>query len=154
MLNIAVIMGRLTADPELRHTASGIAVTSFTLAVDRRVRAGEESTADFIDVVAWRQTAEFVAKYFKKGKMMAVDGRIQTRTYEDKTGAKRKAFEIIANNVSFADSNRQSDGSGGYGQGYSPRPAPGVETAPAPDATNADADDFSVILDGAGDLPF
>ena len=92
MLNCAVIMGRLTADPELRTTTSGISVTSFSVAVDRSyVRAGEERQTDFINVVAWRQTAEFVTRYFHKGSMIAVQGSIQTRNYEDKTGAKRTA---------------------------------------------------------------
>ena len=97
MLNVAVVMGRLTADPELRHTASGLSVTSFTLAVDRNYsKAGTERQTDWIDVVAWRQTAEFVCKYFTKGQMMAVNGTIQTRSYEDKNGNKRKAVEIVA----------------------------------------------------------
>ena len=112
MLNVAAIMGRLVADPELRHTPNDIAVTTFTLAVDRSYsRAGTERQTDFIDVVAWRQTAEFVCKYFSKGRMMAVTGSIQTRNYEDKQGNKRKAFEIVANDVSFADSKRDSSGS-------------------------------------------
>ena len=95
MLNVAVVMGRLVADPELRHTPSDVAVTSFTLAVDRSyVKSGTERQADFIDVVAWRSTADFVCKYFRKGQMMAVHGSIQTRTYTDKDGNKRKATEI------------------------------------------------------------
>ncbi|MBQ6543311.1 MAG: single-stranded DNA-binding protein, partial [Clostridia bacterium] len=90
MLNCAIIMGRLVADPELRTTTSGISVTSFRVAVDRNfIRAGEERQADFIDVVAWRQTAEFVTKYFHKGSMIAVQGSIQTRNYEDRNGNKR-----------------------------------------------------------------
>ena len=98
MLNVAVVMGRLVADPELRHTPSDVAVTSFTLAVDRSyVKSGTERQADFIDVVAWRSTADFVCKYFRKGQMMAVHGSIQTRTYTDKDGNKRKATEIVAN---------------------------------------------------------
>jgi single-strand DNA-binding protein len=102
MINCAVIMGRLVADPELRQTQSGVFVTSFTVAVDRSfVRQGEERQADFIDVVAWRQTAEFVTKNFQKGSMIAISGAIQTRSYEDKNGNKRKAFEIVADNVSF-----------------------------------------------------
>ena len=97
MLNVAVVMGRLVADPELRHTPSDVAVTSFTLAVDRSyVKSGTERQTDFIDIVAWRGTADFVCKYFRKGQMMAVHGSIQTRTYTDKDGNKRKAFEIVA----------------------------------------------------------
>ncbi|MBO5957514.1 MAG: single-stranded DNA-binding protein [Bacteroidales bacterium] len=98
-------MGRLVADPELRTTESGVSVTSFTVAVDRRfVKQGEERQADFIDVVAWRNTAEFVCKYFGKGSMIAVQGSIQTRLYEDKNGNNRKAVEIVAENVSFCGS--------------------------------------------------
>ena len=109
MLNCAVIMGRLVADPELRTTASGVSVTSFTVAVDRRfANKEEEKQADFIDIVAWRQTADFVCKYFKKGSMIAVQGAIQTRTYEDKDGNKRKSVEIVADNVSFCGSKSDS----------------------------------------------
>lgn len=105
MLNCAVIMGRLVADPELRTTGSGISVTSFTVAVDRSYqKAGTERQTDFIDVVAWRQTAEFVSRYFHKGSMIAVQGSIQARSYEDKQGIKRKAVEIVADNVSFCGS--------------------------------------------------
>ncbi len=112
MINCAVIMGRLTADPELRTTSNGISVTSFTVAVDRSyVRAGEERQADFINVTAWRQTADFVTRYFRKGSMIAVQGSIQTRSYEDKNGNKRTATEIIADNVSFCGS-RNSDNAG------------------------------------------
>lgn len=104
MLNVAIIMGRLTADPELRTTASGVAVTTFSVAVDRRFqRQGEEKQTDFINVVAWRQTAEFVSRYFHKGSMIAVRGSIQQRNYEDKNGNKRTAFEIVAEEVSSAD---------------------------------------------------
>ena len=107
MLNCAVIMGRLVADPELRTTPNGISVTSFCVAVDRSfVKAGEERKADFINVVAWRQTADFVTRYFHKGSMIAVQGSIQTRSYEDKNGNKRTAVEIVADNVSFCGSNR------------------------------------------------
>ena len=109
MLNVAAITGRLTATPELRTTQSGISVTSFTVAVDRSyVRPNEERQTDFINVVAWRQTAEFVAKYFKKGSMIAVQGSIQTRNYEDKQGSKRTAVEIVADNVHFCGDNNNS----------------------------------------------
>lgn len=105
MINCAVIMGRLVADPELRTTASGVSVTSFCVAVDRSyVKPGEERQADFINVVAWRQTADFVTRYFHKGSMIAVQGSIQPRSYEDKNGAKRTAVEIVADNVSFCGS--------------------------------------------------
>ena len=109
MLNNVVLMGRLVADPELRHTPNDVAVTSFTLAVNRSyVKSGAERQTDFIDIVAWRSTAEFVSKYFHKGQLVAVQGSIQTRTYQDKEGNKRKAFEIVADNVYFAESKRDS----------------------------------------------
>ena len=112
MLNNAIIMGRLVADPELRTTGSGISVSSFTVAVDRRFnRQGEDRQADFIDIIAWRQTAEFVCKYFRKGSMIAVQGYIQTRMYEDKNGNKRKAVDIVADNVSFCGSKAESGSS-------------------------------------------
>ena len=101
-MNVAILMGRLTADPELKHTSNSVPVCSFSLAVDRRVKSGEERQADFINIVAWRQTAEFVSKYFTKGQMIAVEGTIQTRRYQDKHGDNRTAFEIIAENVHFA----------------------------------------------------
>lgn len=105
MINNAVIMGRIVADPELKTTANGTPVTSFTVAVDRRFsKQGEEKQTDFLDIVAWKNTAEFVCKYFAKGSMIAVQGNIQTRTYEDKNGNKRKAVEIVAENVSFCGS--------------------------------------------------
>jgi len=100
-------MGRFVADPDLRQTPNGVSVTSFTLAVDRSyVKAGTERQTDFIDIVAWRNTAEFVCKYFKKGQLAAVQGAIQTRSYTDKEGNKRKAFEIVADNVHFAEPKR------------------------------------------------
>ena len=154
MLNVAAIMGRLVADPELRHTPNDIAVTTFTLAVDRSYsRSGTERQTDFIDVVAWRQTAEFVCKYFSKGRMMAVTGSIQTRNYEDKQGNKRKAFEIVASDVSFADSKR--DGAGAY-DGGSNAPAvskPAAFSEPAPAYSSGSNEDFEEIL-GDDDLPF
>ena len=109
MLNNAVVMGRLVADPELRTTGSGISVLSFTVAVDRGfVRQGEDRQADFIDVIAWRQTAEFISKYFRKGSMIAVQGRLATRTWEDKNGSKHKAVEIVADAVSFCGDRKES----------------------------------------------
>ena len=104
MLNKAILMGRLTADPELRHTQSNIPVTSFTLAVDRSF--GKEKQTDFLDIVAWRNTAEFVAKWFSKGMLVAVSGRMQTRTWEDKQGNKRKTTEVVADEVFFAEGKR------------------------------------------------
>ena len=156
MLNVAAIMGRLVADPELRHTPNDIAVTTFTLAVDRSYsRAGTELQTDFIDVVAWRQTAEFVCKYFSKGRMMAVTGSIQTRNYEDKQGNKRKAFEIVANDVSFADSKRDSSGSapGSYDSAPAVQQRPAAYSEPAPAYSSGSNEDFEEIL-GDDDLPF
>lgn len=112
MVNCAILMGRLTKDPELRTTQSGTSVTSFTVAVDRDyVRQGEERQTDFINVVSWRQTAEFVSRYFQKGSMISVQGSIQTRNYEDKHGNKRTAVEVIADKVSFCGSKAESGNS-------------------------------------------
>ena len=114
MLNKAILMGRLTADPELRHTQSNIPVTSFTLAVDRTF--GKETQTDFLDIVAWRNTAEFVFKWFSKGMLVAVSGRMQTRTWEDKQGNKRKTTEVVADEVFFAEGKRgrEEEGSGAF----------------------------------------
>jgi single-strand DNA-binding protein len=153
MLNVAVLMGRFVADPELRHTPNGISVTSFTLAVDRSyVKAGTERQTDFIDVVAWRNTAEFVCKYFRKGQLAAVQGSIQTRTYTDKDGNKRKAVEIVADNVHFAEPKRESGGSSGN---YSRAGNPANEHSgqPAPAYANGDTGDFEEIPSD-DDLPF
>ena len=111
MLNKIIIMGRLTADPELRRTGTGIAVTSFTLAVDRDYsnKDGGEKETDFIDCVAWRNTGEFVAKHFAKGRMAIVSGRLQIRGYTDKDGIKRRVAEIIADTVYFGDSKNSND---------------------------------------------
>ena len=144
MLNCAVIMGRLTADPELRQTPNGVSVTRFTVAVDRGyVRAGEERKADFITVVAWRQTAEFVSRYFSKGSMIAVQGSIQTGSYE-KDGIKRSTFEIVADNVSFCGSKSETGTSGA--------PSATVPTA-APSFSNGGINDFAAMADD-DDLPF
>lgn len=153
MLNIAVLMGRLVADPELRHTPTDVAVTSFTLAVDRSyVKSGAERQADFIDVVAWRNTADFVCKYFRKGSLIAVQGAIQTRSYTDSQGNKRKAFEIVADNVHFAEAKRDNGAApagGNYSGSYS-RPE---SSEPAPAYTSGNSGDFEEIpMDD--DLPF
>ena len=154
MLNVAAIMGRLTADPELRHTQNDIAVTSFTVAGDRSyARAGTERQTDFIDVVAWRQTAEFVCKYFQKGSMIAVTGSIQTRNYEDRQGNKRKAFEIVASDVSFTGSKRESGSAGGGSYESAPAPRPAAFSEPAPAYSSGSSEDFEEIL-GDDDLPF
>ncbi len=109
MINNITIMGRLTATPELKTTLSGVSVTSFAVAVDRKYTpSGQERQTDFIDCVAWRNTAEFISKYFKKGEMIAIEGELQTRMYEDKHGNKRKAVEVVVSNVSFCGSKQQS----------------------------------------------
>lgn len=150
MLNVVALNGRLTADPELRHTNSDIAVTSFTLAVDRSyVRAGAERQTDFIDIVCWRGTAEFASKYFKKGQLVAVEGSIQTRSYTDNQGNKRKAFEIVANNVHFAESKRDSY-TGSQNSENKERTYSQQSAAPV---SNGDNGDF-VEIDGDDDLPF
>lgn len=141
MLNSIIIMGRLTADPELRSTSSGLSVSSFTVAVDRNyVRTGEEKKTDFINVVAWRQQADFVSKYFRKGSMIAVQGSLQTRNYEDKNGNKRIAYEIVAEQISFCGSKSES---GTYNN----------EASNASSYNNSSADDFSSVVDD-DDLPF
>lgn len=153
MLNVAIVMGRLVADPELRHTPNDIAVTSFTVAVDRSyVKSGTERQADFIDVVAWRSTADFVCKYFRKGQAIVVQGSIQTRTHTDSQGNKRKAVEIVADNVHFAESKRDSSAAT-TGGAYVPPSRPEAAPTPAPAYTSGDTGDFEEIL-ADDDLPF
>ncbi len=154
MLNCAVIMGRLTADPELRTTNNGTSVTSFTVAVDRSfVRPGEERQTDFINVVAWRQSAEFVSRYFHKGSMIAVQGAIQTRNYEDKNGNRRTAVEIVAERVSFCGSKNESNtGSTRYDNTPAPSFSSGSETS---FSVLPDDDDTDYSFDGTpDDIPF
>ena len=164
MLNHITIMGRLTRDPELRRTGSGIAVASFTVAVDRDFggRDGGEKETDFIDCVAWRHTGEFVSKYFTKGRMAVVSGRLQIRSWTDKDGNKRRTAEVVADNCYFGDSKRDSDsgssyggntyGGNSYGSAYS-APAGnnyGGYSAPA----SAPASDFAMLDDDDAQLPF
>ena len=148
MLNHITIMGRLVRDPELRRTGTGIAVASFCVAVDRDFapKDGGERKADFINCVAWRQTGEFISKYFTKGRMIVVDGRLEMRDWTDKEGNKRTSAEVIVDNAYFGDSKRDSDSGysapasqsfGGYGA-----------TAPAP------ASDFAMLEDDDAQLPF
>ena len=147
MLNHIVLMGRLTRDPELRRTGSGIAVASFTIAVDRDFSgkdSGEKET-DFIDIVAWRQTGEFVSKYFTKGRMAVISGRLQIRNWTDKEGNKRKSAEVVADHVYFGDSKKESSGGDSYG-GYN---APGY-SAPAYPAPG----EYPELTDDDGQLPF
>ena len=179
MLNRIILMGRLTRDPELRHTQTGTAVASFTLAVDRDFKdrnSGERAT-DFIDIVAWRQTGEFVSRYFTKGRMAVVEGRLQMRDWTDKDGNKRRSAEVVADNVYFGDSKRDAESAGGYSSGYtggyhaapsggynaapggySPAPMAGNSgyTAPAPNGYSAPVgtDHFAELSDDDGELPF
>ncbi len=151
MLNRAVVMGRLPADPELRYTPNNVAVATFTLAVGRSyVKQGAERQTDWIDVVAWRQTAEFISKYFKKGQLMAVEGTIQTRMYEDKNGNKRKAVEIVAENAFFCDS-KQSGAPSSAGSDFVPQ----TESNNDQSFMQGALDDFEEIaLDAEKQLPF
>ncbi len=163
MLNHIVIMGRLTRDPELRRTGTGIAVASFSVAVDRDFggRDGGEKETDFIDCVAWRQTGEFVSKYFTKGSMIVVSGRLQIRSWTDKEGNKRRTAEVVADNVYFGESKRNSDNGSSYGgntyggnnyggNSYNaPAPSYGGYSAPA-----APASDFAMLDDDDAQLPF
>lgn len=112
-LNRVLLIGRLTADPELRHTTSDVPVASFTVAVNRRTRSGEQPQADFIDIVAWRQQAEFVTRFFKKGNPIFVSGSLQLRTWKDNQGNNRRSFEVIADDLQFVESRKDSQGGGG-----------------------------------------
>ncbi len=166
MLNHITIMGRLTRDPELRRTGSGIAVASFTVAVDRDYvgKDGGERETDFIDCVAWRQTGEFVSKYFSKGSMIVVSGRLQIRNWTDKEGNKRRSAEVVADNVYFGESKRSSESNSSYGGNayggnsngsssygnHAPAPSYGGYTAPA----SAPASDFAMLEDDDAQLPF
>ena len=176
MLNHIVIMGRLTRDPELRRTGSGIAVTSFSLAVDRDFggRDGGERETDSIDCVAWRHTGEFVSKYFTKGRMAVVSGRLQIRSWTDKDGNKRRTAEVVADNVYFGDSRRDGESGGNayggntyggnayggnsygnsnnYGGNAYNAPAPSYGGYSAPAATPAS--DFAMLEDDDAQLPF
>ena len=155
MLNHITIMGRLTRDPELRRTGSGIAVASFSVAVDRDFggRDGGEKETDFIDCVAWRNTGEFVSKYFTKGSMIVVSGRLQIRGWTDKDGNKRRTAEVVADNVYFGESKRSSDsGNSAYGgNAYGAAPAPSYGSYSAP---SAPASDFAMLSDDDAQLPF
>ena len=156
MLNRIIIMGRLARDPELRHTQSGTPVASFTLAVDRDFKDKNtgERTTDWIDVVAWRGTGEFVSKYFARGRMAVVEGRLQIRDWTDKDGNKRRSAEVVADNVYFGDSpRRDGDDRGSYGRSdggsYSRAPAPAADYG-----IPSGGDQFAELTDDDGDLPF
>lgn len=168
MLNKIFLQGRLVADPELRHTNSGVAVASFRLAVDRdfKNRDTNERSTDFISCVAWRQTGEFVSRYFTKGRMAIVEGKLQTRDYTDRDGNRRYATEVVADNIYFGDSRRDGDNGGGYapaptgGRGYG-APAGGGYGAPGGYPSSGGGysaapavDQFADLTDDDGELPF
>ena len=164
MLNVVAIMGRLVADPELRTTPQGTNVCSFRIACDRNfVRQGEQRQADFIDIVAWRSQAEFVSKYFQKGSLIAIEGSLQTRQYQDKNGNNRTAIEVNCDEVSFGETKKSRDAynaggqggfTGGYDNGSQMRPEPAAsQVAPAFDLPAGDSD-FQELADDDGDVPF
>ena len=162
MLNHITIMGRLTRDPELRRTGSGIAVTSFTVAVDRDIKSSNsEKEVDFIDCVAWRQTGEFVGKYFTKGRMIVVSGKLQIRGWTDKDGNKRRTAEVIADNVYFGDSKSESHNTQAANPYQAPPyPNPGYApsdpgyNAPTSVGYNGQSSDFAILDDEDAQLPF
>lgn len=156
MLNQIILMGRLTRDPEVRHTQSGIPVARFSLAVERDFgQKGAERQTDFIDIVAWRSTAEFVSKYFTKGQLVAVSGRLQINDWTDNNGAKRRQAEVVADNVYFAEGRRDRAPQQQYGYAPAPSPAPSYE-APAYPAYSSpvSGSGFAELDDDDGDLPF
>ena len=152
MLNHITIMGRLTRDPELKYTQSQTPVTSFTLAVDRDFggRDGGEKQTDFIDCVAWRSTAEFVSKYFQKGSMAVVSGRLQIRDWTDREGGKRRSAEVVVDNIYFGESRRRDSSEG---SSYDSRSSYSSYEAPR-SASPAPSSPFSDLDDGDGELPF
>ncbi len=162
MLNKIFLQGRLVADPELRHTQSGVAVATFRIAVDRDFKDREtgEKKADFITVVAWRQTAEFVSRFFTKGRMAIVEGRLQVREYTDRDGNRRYATEVVADNIYFGDSKRDGETSGygspmGAGRGGYDAPPPGSYAPQGGGYSTAPAvDQFADLTDDDGELPF
>lgn len=145
MINTVALTGRLTADPELKHTSNGIAVVSFCVAVNRRFK---DQQADFINCVAWRQTAEFICKYFVKGQMIGLEGSIQTRNYTDQDGNKRNATEVLVENASFCESKKNESNSR-----PSPSAAVPAAAAPSPGYSSGSSEDFEEITSD-DDLPF
>ncbi len=154
MLNKVILMGRLTRDPELRHTQSDVPVASFSLAVDRGYSRRDDSqqNVDFINIVAWRNTAEFVSKWFSKGQLVAVSGRLQVRSYTDRDGNSRTATEVVADECFFAESKRASEGGAGAFSSFGDMSAP----APANSGLNAKSSgsDFEELVGDDGELPF
>ena len=161
MLNVVAIMGRLVADPELRTTQQGTNVCSFRIACDRNfARQGEQRQADFIDIVAWRQQADFVCKYFQKGSLIAIEGSLQTRQYQDKNGNNRTAIEIVASNINFVTPKSQNPAAGmGAPMASAPIPAAPADYSrpaaqPAAPAYSAGSNDDFALIEDEGDLPF
>ena len=169
MLNRVILMGRLTADPELRKTASDLSVTSFTLAVDRNYGKGADRQTDFINCFAWRQTAEFISRYFSKGRLMAVEGSLQVRNYVDKNENKRQAVEVLVDQAFFADSKNSAPSSSAVDDfGPPPPPSRSYGSSAAPAATSfqqnapaasfgyssGSAEDFEEVSEDEEDLPF
>ena len=154
MLNHITLMGRLVADPELRRTGSGVAVATFRIAVDRDFapKDGGERKADFITCVAWRQTGEFISKYFTKGRMIVVDGRLEMRDWTDRDGNKRTTAEVIVDNAYFGDSKRDNEGGSSYSAGNSN--SYGSNTYGGYSAPSAPASDFAMLDDDDAQLPF
>lgn len=157
MLNVVAIMGRLVADPELRTTQQGTNVCTFRIACERSYTPkGQQRHADFVDIVAWGKTAEFICKFFQKGSMIAIDGSLQTRNYQDKQGNKRTAVEVVANNISFAGAKAADKPAAAYYDQQtmiSIQQASAAQSAPQPAYTQGSTDDFAVIND-SDDLPF
>ena len=156
MLNVVAIMGRLVADPQLRQTTTGKNVASFRIACDRGRRdANGQDQADFFDVVAWERSAEFVCRYFQKGSLIAVDGRLQSRQYQDKNGNNRQAVEIVAQNINFTGPKSQNQGMGAPAMS-APAPAEYARPAaqPAAPAYSAGSNDDFALIEDEGDLPF
>ena len=154
-MNVVCLVGRLTADPELRQTPNGISVCSFSVAINRSFAgANGERQADFINCVAWRQTAEFISRYFRKGQNIGLNGSIQTRTYQDKdTGKNRTAFEVVINNAYFVESKGTSQNTG-FGGGYNNYQETAKPAGIASSFSTGELDDFSSIASDDGDLPF
>ena len=160
MLNKAILMGRLTRDPELKYTQNNLPVVQFTVAVERnRAAQGQEKQTDFINVVAWRKTAEFVSQWFTKGMMVIVEGSIQSRRWQDKEGHNRTTIEVVASAVQFGETKKSRESNmgyrGGYPDAYAPAPQQAPASCPAPsfDMPTGNSD-FSEISDDDGDVPF
>lgn len=162
MLNVVAVVGRLVADPQLRQTNTGKNVASLRIAVDRGRRdANGQSQADFFDVVAWDRTAEFVCRYFQKGSLMAVDGRLQSRSYQDKNGNNRNTVEIVASNINFVTPKSQNPAAAGMGAPMMASPAPATPAEysrpaaqPAAPAYSVGSNDDFALIEDEGDLPF